>query len=67
MVNSSVMYLVNEEEAELATPYQLDDNGELRETSWEVNANTGPDWGPAGEWIKEPSEWVLCCLRPNPA
>ena len=49
MVNSSLMYLVNEEEAEFATPYQLDDNGELRETAWEVNANTGPDWGPAGE------------------
>ena len=48
MVNLSLMYLVDENQAELATPYQVDDNGELRETTWEVNANTGPDWGPAG-------------------
>ena len=48
MVNSSFMYLVKEDEVELATPYQLDYNGELRGTVWETNANTGPDWGPAG-------------------
>ena len=47
MVNSSLLYFVNEDEVELATPYQLDD-GKLRETAWVTNANTGPDCGPAG-------------------
>ena len=48
MLNSSMIYLINEDEVELATPYQLNDNGELRETTWAANAYLGPDVGPDG-------------------
>ena len=43
-----MIYLINEDEVELATPYQLDDNGELGETTWAANAYLGPDVGPDG-------------------
>ena len=48
MLNSSMIYLINENEVELAIPYQLNDNGELRETTWAANAYLGPDVGPDG-------------------
>ncbi len=59
MTNSSFMYHVDAAEAEVATPYQPDDNGELRAIAWETNAQTGEDWGPAGEHAQ------LCCFSPK--
>ena len=46
-----MIYLIDEDEVELATPYRLNDNGELRETTWAANAYLGTDVGPDGENI----------------
>ena len=48
MVNSSFIYSVNEESADLATPY-LTSEGEPREVAWQAFSDMGEDVGPAGE------------------
>ena len=48
MVNSSFIYSVNEESADLATPY-LGFEGEPREVAWQAFSDMGEDVGPAGE------------------
>ena len=53
-----MIYLINKDEVELATPYQLDDNGELRETTWAANAYLGPDVGPDGTKLNSLCEYL---------
>ena len=47
MANSSFAYSVNEESADLATPYMAFE-GEPREVDWSSFAILGDDFGPAG-------------------
>ena len=48
MVNSSFIYSVDEESADLATPY-LTSEGEPREVAWQAFSDVGEDVGPAGQ------------------
>ena len=48
MANSSFAYSVNEESADLATPYMAFE-GEPREVDWSAFAILGDDFGPAGQ------------------
>ena len=47
MANSSFAYSVDEESADLATPYMVFE-GEPREVDWTAFAILGDDFGPAG-------------------
>ena len=48
MANSSFIYSVDEESADLATPY-MNSDGEPREVAWQAFSDMGEDVGPAGE------------------
>ena len=48
MVNSSFIYSVDEESADLATPY-LTSEGEPREVAWQAFSDMAEDVGPAGQ------------------
>ena len=48
MVNSSFIYFVDENSADLATPYMRSE-GEPREVAWQAFSDMGEDVGPAGE------------------
>ena len=47
MDNSSFIYSVNEESADLAIPY-MESAGKLRRVDWQSWVNLGADMGPAG-------------------
>ena len=48
MVNSSFIYSIDEESADVATPYLVYE-GAPRELDWQSYANLGDDMGPAGQ------------------
>lgn len=50
MANSSFIYYIDEESAELATAYLLAPV-ELREVEWEAISEAGPDMAPAGRFL----------------
>ena len=47
MVNSSISYYINEDLADLATPY-IDYKDKPRKVDWQSWVDTGDDIGPAG-------------------
>ena len=48
MDNSSFIYFVEDETADVSTPYVIF-SGEPREVSWQVYLDLGLDMGPAGQ------------------
>ena len=47
MKNSSLIYSISEESADIATPY-ITFEGEPREVDWQSSINIGDDVGPPG-------------------
>ena len=47
MQNSSFVYSINEESADIATPYMVYED-ELREVDWQAWIDLGDDVGPSG-------------------